>query len=1032
MNDYRLTMGVEDKITPTLEKTKAALNNTVQAAEGLDKIRERFDNIQNSSKSLSTKLNATKKLMQELGQAGDTTSATFVQMGETARRYKEELEKVTKATNDLINAKKNMSWDDLKKMDFSNLDMKGFMSDVASKSGLGNIGPMLGAIATPAGAAAAGIGAVGAVMIGAGKAAADFEKHLDGLQALTGLSDGEMKAISDGALEMSKNFRASASDIVDAMKLIGSQAPELLEDKDALMEVTKQANVLAEAAGIDVVEAAKAITGTMNQMGVSADEAANIVNTFAAASQKGAADVAYLNKAFEKAGTAAASAGMDYGELAAVIETVGPKFSSADVAGSQLTSTLLKLSISGKDQFNPAVVGMSKALENLADAEMTDAELKGLVGESNITMIKTLIQGRDEFDKFNTSIRGTNTAYEQMAINNSNFEGAVNRIKSSWDAFLITLGQSSFIQGCVDDIMNIMDALGEVVDAISDVIKAFGAFGHTTKAGVVTIKAALAVLVGIIKGVGAAIEVVIYAVAKIFNWLKDVVLDVAEWIGDEWKKLKRNLGDVGFIRYIMDAFRKVMDKAAKMCKMIVSSWNYMKKCLGMPVQATVKITTKEEKETKSKEQKALTETTTEETKKVGGGISKSRAGKQEAPKTELELNREAFDKITKNARQAISDFNAGLISKKELNEAIKTANDYFVQNDIKAYIDIEYSIDKDGFEEATEIKDRKIGIELDREKIENVKKEVNQAMSDFNLGLISKEELEAAVQKANDYFKKNEIKANVELEYSNINGFENVAEKKIEAPLTELETKRKALSDANSKASQVKSDLGAGLINADEARKELASITEELQKVCPDLNIDLHVNDDGTITTALEDIENRAKKFDEVNGFIGTMGESFSQLGNAIGGAEGEIISFGGQVISQGAQMMQQLVQIIAANQAAALAKGMSSAAGLQFPFNLAAIATVVSTITSLFGALPKFASGGVISGSSLKGDQLLARVNAGEMILNGTQQKNLFDAIDNNRLGNGGMSGQVEFMIEGTNLKGTLRNKDNKIKKIR
>lgn len=85
-------------------------------------------------------------------------------------------------------------------------------------------------------------------MVQAGKSAAEFETHLDSLQSLTGLSDEAMKDISKGAIEMSKEFKSSASDIVDAMKLIGSQAPELLSDKDALMEVTKAANVLAEAA----------------------------------------------------------------------------------------------------------------------------------------------------------------------------------------------------------------------------------------------------------------------------------------------------------------------------------------------------------------------------------------------------------------------------------------------------------------------------------------------------------------------------------------------------------------------------------------------------------------------------------------------------------------------------------------------------------------------------------------------------------------------------------------------------------------
>lgn len=163
-------------------------------------------------------------------------------------------------------------------------NLRNIANEVASRSGFGGIASSLGAIATPAGAATAAVAAVGVVMVQAGKAAAEFETHLDGLQSLTGLSDEAMQDISKGAVEMSKEFRSSASDIVDAMKLIGSQAPELLSDKDALMEVTKAANVLAEAAQIEVVDAAKGITTVMNQMGVSASEASNIINVLAASS----------------------------------------------------------------------------------------------------------------------------------------------------------------------------------------------------------------------------------------------------------------------------------------------------------------------------------------------------------------------------------------------------------------------------------------------------------------------------------------------------------------------------------------------------------------------------------------------------------------------------------------------------------------------------------------------------------------------------------------------------------------------------
>jgi TP901 family phage tail tape measure protein len=156
-----------------------------------------------------------------------------------------------------------------------------------------------------------------------------------------------------------------------------------------------------------------------------------------------------LNTAFEKAGTMAAKAGMSYGDLAAAVETVGPKFSSAEVAGQKLQATLLALSVQGNDNFKPAVVGMSQALDNLAKAELTDAQMKELVGASQITMLQALIDGKEQYKEFTKSLVGTNTAYEMMQQNNDNLEGTINKLKSSWDAFMITLGQSSFIQGAI-------------------------------------------------------------------------------------------------------------------------------------------------------------------------------------------------------------------------------------------------------------------------------------------------------------------------------------------------------------------------------------------------------------------------------------------------------------------------------------------------------------------------------------------------------------------------------------------------------
>ena len=81
----------------------------------------------------------------------------------------------------------------------------------------------------------------------------------------------------------------------------------------------------------------------------------------------------------------------------------------------------------------------------------------------------------------------------------------------------------------------------------------------------------------------------------------------------------------------------------------------------------------------------------------------------------------------------------------------------------------------------------------------------------------------------------------------------------------------------------------------------------------------------------------------------------------------------------------------------------------------IALAAAGLVAILGLFGKLPKFATGGIIGGGSTSGDNMLARVNSGEMILNGSQQKRLFGAINGGNLG----GGQQQQTITSTKVRG-------------
>jgi hypothetical protein len=97
--------------------------------------------------------------------------------------------------------------------------------------------------------------------------------------------------------------------------------------------------------------------------------------------------------------------------------------------------------------------------------------------------------------------------------------------------------------------------------------------------------------------------------------------------------------------------------------------------------------------------------------------------------------------------------------------------------------------------------------------------------------------------------------------------------------------------------------------------------------------------------------------------------------------------------------------------EAIAAATATSAAEGIAGVFALAGkiaaiTAAFAGVVSSIKGATtptaPKFAQGGVVPGSSFSGDNVIARVNSGEMILNDRQQANLLNIANGNQTNSG------------------------------
>lgn len=660
----------------------------------------------------------------------------------------------------------------------------------------------------------------------------EFEKSLSSLRALTGVTADELNYFRAEAIRMAMDSTQSATQMVDAYKLIGSQMPELLKNKSALTATAEAAVTLAEAAELDVPTAAKALTGSLNQMGQSSVHAAEYINILAAASQQGSADIPYLNKAIENAGGTASSVGIKFNDLVAAIEAIAPRITDAGSAGTNLRNIFLTLESSADRQLRPSVVGLSRALDNLSAKNMDATELTKMFGKESVTAAIAILQERDAFEQLRTGITNTNTAYEQAQINNDNLAGSIDKLKSTWGAFINTMaGSNGIIKDIVDEIRGWVDKLAEANMNIDEL------YNKRTKKDKDINQDEFNKRISGYMNSGMSMTEALDKEERLVNYMYPEALKLQQ------RKNELQKAEANYIRAkavnvndVAEEERKAFVEAQKMYDNA-----YRENILHSQILSLIKEQRKE------------------------------------------------LEKKSKAEEKANNKLNTSVIS---------GASEDNLPKGSMAYLD---------------------------NQISGKKKELSLAVNDTDRIRISRE-LDELVQKRR-YM-------DLDIKYTNTSIIDT-RQSKYMAKIMEDFLKMK---------------------NLPKRWNKIAPIPDKSVK-----NVD-------DMTTGLENMST----------ILGSLGGLMSQSSD----------NMGSWALSSAANIAQMIVQL----QALATAQGVASAFSIPWPASLAAVATVLTTVASIFGSLPQFAEGGIIGGSSYFGDRLLARVNSGEMILNQKQQRRLYD----------------------------------------
>lgn len=866
------------------------------------------------------------------------------------------------------------------------------------------------AMATGIGTAAAAFDVLKGAIMDNIETASNFEASVSRITSLTGASSETIDSLKRSAMELGATTTQSASEVMEAFGMIGSKSPSLLGDADALAEVTKNCIMLSEAANMDLGTAATAVTGILNQFGIEANRSAEIVNLLAAASQQGAGDVGYLNTAIVNCGSVAGTLGISVNQVVAVLEQLAQSGVDASSAGNQLKNIMLKLESSSDNNLKPSVVGLTTALQNLGNEHLSTTDLTKKFGTENVAAALTLIKTAESAEKLTQSITGTNTAEEQQKTNNDNLQGSLKNLSSKWEAFNLAINEGNgLIRSCVDVTADLVGWLTKLISKTDDATEARKRLNRE------------------LGGDGSK---------------ESTVGDNVKRVGSKGTKGQK-IGEFNKIKHTYDRQIKDYNKQiGSIDKKITEQQKIVNKSQGhVGVLELKRLQT--HRNTLAAERRAIM---ADQRKFIKGGIQVIRPIKP-AP----------GDGDNNGNGNGNGSGGGG---------TVHTSHTPKIKTDkTTPKVEVEPVVDPNslkGIEDQISKKQAKLKLSADPDERKKLKSEIDELTdkkniiefdTNFNSGTYDKliQSIDKAVSET-DEFKASAISGNAIIDANNQKIKDNNTEiERLAQVLKQLQEEYKKLGET------INSEAKLDIDTSDEVQ-EYNKLGDAIQQVSDKMSNLKSQN--GKLVDSNNSVEKGIKKttkhMDKLQGTskgIGSIADMFGDISQVTKGTAKAVFGVTNAVLSGASQMIDQIMQIqeaqkaasaanIATSESEAIASGTKSAAGAPWFMVIPLIATIVGTITAIFsslnsyadgGVIPKYADGGVFSGATSIGDYNLARVNGGEMILNGSQQRRLFNILNgSNGTAQSSLNGKVEFKISGSDLKGVLRNYDKKMSVLR
>ena len=268
----------------------------------------------------------------------------------------------------------------------------------------------------------------------------NFGQSMADLSSITGIAGDDLKALGENARKVGQDSGLGAGTAARAYAILASQIDVAVIGMAGLNNLQEKSVTLAQASGMSIDAAATSLAGTINQFGLSANEAERVINVLAAGSKYGAAEIEELSQSFKVAGSAASVMGLTVEQSAGALEVLSKANLKGSEAGTALRNIILKLNTElGVDLSRTS---LSTALDALKP-RLTDATYLSIIfGMENVAAAQYLIQNSSAVEEMTRKVTGTNVAQEQAAVRTDTTAHKMEILRAKVDDIKISFANS--------------------------------------------------------------------------------------------------------------------------------------------------------------------------------------------------------------------------------------------------------------------------------------------------------------------------------------------------------------------------------------------------------------------------------------------------------------------------------------------------------------------------------------------------------------------------------------------------------------